>query len=213
MEKILNGCRHFRNVIYPTQKATFERLAREQKPMALFIVCSDARVHPNLITNTDPGDLFILRNPGNIVPPYSAAGGVGEAATIEYAVGVLGIRHVIVCGHSNCGAMTCLVKPEALNGFSAVSSWLTHAEATRRIVLSQQAGQSQDELVASAVKRNVLVQISNLHTHPVVAAGVAAGKVEIHGWVYDIGSGQIDRYRADDECFVPLLGDEAAARA
>ena len=112
MDKILDGVRRFRDTVFAEQRSLFERLARKQDPQALFITCSDSRINPNLITSTEPGDLFILRNAGNIIPPYGAANG-GEGATIEYAIAVLGVRHIIVCGHSHCGAMQALLTPAA----------------------------------------------------------------------------------------------------
>jgi carbonic anhydrase len=160
MEKILNGVRHFHDNVFPQQRELFENLARRQKPRALFITCSDSRVHPNLITQTDPGDLFILRNPGNIVPPFHA-GNDSEAATIEYAAEVLKVEDIIICGHSNCGAMQALFNRESLSNLPAVAAWLNHAEATRRIVLSDETKTSADDRWHAAVAQNVLVQMAN----------------------------------------------------
>src|SRR3954469_10809519 len=109
MDKILDGVRRFRDTVFAEQRTLFERLARQQAPQALFITCSDSRIDPNLITQSEPGDLFILRNAGNLIPPYGAASG-GEGATIEYAVAVLEIPNIIVCGHTRCGAMSALIQ-------------------------------------------------------------------------------------------------------
>src|SRR5687768_9887291 len=134
MDKILAGVARFRRYEYPGNRALFESLAaRQQNPIALFITCADSRVHPNLITQTEPGDLFLIRNAGNVIPPYGSAGG-GEAATIEYSIEVLGIRDIVVCGHSQCGAMRALLDGQGLDHLPAVKAWCAHAESTRRIV-------------------------------------------------------------------------------
>src|SRR5437764_15090805 len=127
MEKIFDGVRRFRDTVFAEQRLLFERLARKQDPQALFITCSDSRINPNLTTQTEPGELFILRNAGNIIPPHGAASG-GEAATIEYAVSVLKVSHVILCGHSHCGAMQALLGGEQDLDLPAVRAWFAHAE-------------------------------------------------------------------------------------
>lgn len=129
MEKLIRGIHEFQSTHFSPQRELFQRLAGGQRPDALFITCSDSRIDPSLLTQTKPGELFILRNAGNIVPPYGAANG-GEGATIEYAIRALGIRDIIVCGHTHCGAMQGLLQPEALEDLPAVRSWLSHAEAT-----------------------------------------------------------------------------------
>src|SRR5262245_47277850 len=133
MQKLIQGIHQFQANQFLSQRELFERLADGQNPDALFITCSDSRINPNLVTQTEPGDLFILRNAGNIVPAYGASNG-GEGATIEFAVAGLGIQDIIVCGHSHCGAMASLMEPEKIDDMPAMSAWLSHAEATRRIV-------------------------------------------------------------------------------
>src|SRR4051794_8103794 len=166
MDKILQGVRTFQSTVFPGQRDLFEHLARKQQaPQALFVTCSDSRVNPNLITQTEPGDLFILRNAGNIIPPYGAGCG-GEAATIEYAVAVLKVPSIIVCGHSHCGAMQNLLGPESGDRLPAVRAWFAHAEATRRILQDRLDGMPRPALVERAVEQNVLVQVANLRTHP-----------------------------------------------
>jgi carbonic anhydrase len=195
MEKILAGVSQFRRAIYPQNRSFFQQLAaKQQKPIALFITCSDSRVHPNLITQTEPGELFLLRNAGNIVPPYGARG--GEAATIEYSVEVLGIRDIVVCGHSQCGAIKALLDGEKLGNAPAVRDWCHHAEATRRIVEQKYPSLSGGELGAVAAQENVLVQMNHVGTHPSVAVRLASRELRIHGWYYDIGSGEILQYDA-----------------
>src|SRR6476660_10431004 len=133
MQKLIQGIHRFQERDFQPLQGLFEQLAHGQTPETLFITCSDSRIDPNLLTRSKPGELFILRNAGNIVPPHGAANG-GEGATIEFAVAGLGVEDVIVCGHSHCGAMTALLNAESLGGMPLVSAWLSHAEATRRIV-------------------------------------------------------------------------------
>jgi carbonic anhydrase len=204
MDKILRGVQRFRRDIFPKQRAEFERLANKtQRPRALFITCADSRIHPNLITQTDPGDLFLLRNAGNIVPPYGAVHS-GEAATIEYAISVLKVRNIIVCGHSRCGAMQALLKPESYQSLPAVREWFAHAETTRRIANEAFQGLNGDELETRVVQQNVLNQLNNLRTHPSVAVGVAKGEVKLFGWYYRIESGAIYGYSPEARGFTLL---------
>ena len=157
MQKLIQGIHHFHSNIFRSQRDLFERLADGQRPEALFITCSDSRINPNLITQTDPGDLFILRNAGNIVPPHGAANG-GEQATIEFAIVGLGIRDVIVCGHSHCGAMKGLLQPDSVQQMPALGTWLSHAEATRRIMRDKYRHLHDSALLTATVQENVLVQ-------------------------------------------------------
>ena len=133
MQKLIQGLQHYQTKVFGSQRELFERLTEGQSPEVLFITCSDSRINPNLLTQTEPGELFILRNAGNLVPPYGALQG-GEAATIEFAVAGLGVKDIIVCGHSHCGAMKSLLAPPAQSDFPALTQWLCHAESTRRIV-------------------------------------------------------------------------------
>src|SRR3954447_12911881 len=155
MRKIVQGVRQFQNTVFPEQRELFEALARKpQNPLALFITCADSRINPNLITGTEPGDLFLLRNAGNIIPPYGAANG-GEGATVEYAVSVLKMRNIIVCGHYGCGAMYFLMRQENSSDLPSVRAWCSHAESTRRIVkekYSHLPAEQQDDL---AIEQNV----------------------------------------------------------
>jgi carbonic anhydrase len=210
MDKILQGVHRFRTLEFPQNRALFEQLAsKQQKPIALFITCADSRVHPNMITQTEPGDLFLIRNAGNIVPPYGAGGG-GEVATIEYAIEVLGIRNVIVCGHSQCGAMKALMEPSGLDHLPAVRSWCGYAEATRRIVRQKYSTLSGDELMLAATEENVLVQMNNLCTHPSVAARLSDHQLHVYGWYYDIGTGQVLQYDQSASRFEELNGDASS---
>lgn len=211
MDKILSGVHRFRSEVYPLHQQRFEQLAQKtQKPVALFITCSDSRVDPNLITGTEPGDLFLVRNAGNLIPPYGAQSG-GEIATVEYALAVLGIKNVIVCGHSQCGAMTAMLDPKDLDSLPGVKGWFHHAEATRQIVAHKYKNLSREELLVAAVEENVLVQMNNLSTHPTVAARLAMGELKVFGWYYDIGSGKIRQYQQSTGQFKELDGDPVAA--
>lgn len=201
MQKLVNGIHQFQDSIFSTQRRLFERLVQGQSPEALFITCSDSRINPNLITQTEPGELFILRNAGNIIPAYGAVGG-GEAATIEYAVSVLKVRDVIVCGHSHCGAMSALLQPEKCDKLPAVKQWLGHAEATARIIRENYTHiKNEDELVTVTVEENVLVQLENLRTHPSVAAAIGRGDLKLHGWVYKFETGQVFSFDAEEGQF------------
>lgn len=204
MQKLIQGIHHFQQNIFDTQKALFERLAGGQQPLALFITCSDSRLDPNLLTQTQPGELFILRNAGNIVPAHSAAPG-GEAATIEYAVAVLKVKDIIVCGHSFCGAMGGLLHPESLKDLPAVTAWLSHAEATARIIKENYEHLTAEEArLTATVEENVLVQLENLRTHPSVAAAVSRGDVKLHGWTYKFETGQVFSYDTQSGQFLPV---------
>ncbi len=202
MQKLIRGLHHYQTLA-GSQQELFDRLAKGQHPEALFITCSDSRINPNLITQTDPGDLFILRNAGNLVPPYGAARG-GEAPTIEFAVAGLKIRDIIVCGHSQCGAMSALLEPEKLTDLPAMRNWIEHAESTRRIVRENYAGRTGAALLTTTVEENVLVQLDNLRTHPVVATGLARRDLTLHGWVYKIETGEVFYYDAEQEQFLSV---------
>ena len=190
MQKLINGLHQFQQSIFSSQRELFERLAHGQSPETLFITCSDSRINPNLITQTEPGDLFILRNAGNIVPAHGASNG-GEAATIEFAVAGLGVRDIIICGHSHCGAMKGLLDDSLVADTPAVRQWLTHAETAKRVMRENYATLEGAARVSACVQENVLAQLENLRTHPSVAARLARGQISLHGWVYKIETGQV----------------------
>ena len=205
MQKLVRGLHHFQQHVFANQREFFEQLARGQAPETLFITCSDSRINPNLITQTEPGELFIVRNAGNIVPPHSHDPG-GEAATIEYAVEGLNVTDIIVCGHSGCGAMKALVQPEALDTMPIVATWLENADATRRIAKKTYGHLSGDDLLEVIVAENVLVQIENLRTQPSVAAGIARGQLRLHAWVYAIETGEVYAYDPEKGQYEPIEG-------
>ncbi|MEB3197880.1 MAG: carbonic anhydrase [Candidatus Sericytochromatia bacterium] len=204
MEKLIRGVHTFQQEVFSTQQDLFSRLARHQAPETLFITCADSRIVPNMLTMTDPGELFILRNAGNIVPPHGAARG-GEGATVEYAVSALGVKDIIVCGHSQCGAMKGLLNPKSTESLPAVHDWLGHAAATRRIVEENYADVvDEEQRLKACIKENVLVQLENLRTLPSVAARLARGDLHLHAWVYEIETGQVFAYNPGDRLFHPL---------
>jgi carbonic anhydrase len=184
VEKFLGGISRFQEHVYPQHQDLFERLAIGQRPEALFVTCADSRIDPCLLTQTKPGELFICRVIGNIVPPYPDAIG-GVSATIEYAVGVLRVPEVIVCGHTDCGVMRGALNPDALEAYPNVSAWLRYAKVEHR---------EQDpsaEFLLALSERNVVAQLDNLRSHPTVAARLERGELALHGWVYHIGPGTI----------------------
>ena len=186
-EKLLGGVSRFQKHVYPKHQDLFERLALGQRPDALFITCADSRIDPCLLTQTKPGELFICRVIGNIVPPYPDALG-GVSATIEYAAGVLRVPEIVVCGHTDCGVMRGALNPEALAEYPNVTAWLRYADVSRR-----ESNPSPEFLLALA-ERNVVAQLKNLRTHPTVAARMAEGSLALHGWVYRIGPGAVTAY-------------------
>lgn len=193
MHRLVEGIHEFQERVFRPEREMFERLANGQSPETLFITCSDSRINPNLLTSTKPGELFILRNAGNIVPPFGALRG-GEAATVEYAVSVIGVQDIIVCGHSGCGAIAALLEDARVETLPAVKDWLVHAEATRQIVQGNYRGLGAEVLVNVAIQENVLVQVDHLRTHPAVAAKLARGALGLHGWVYKISTGEVFAY-------------------
>ncbi|MEU5053147.1 carbonic anhydrase [Streptomyces sp. NPDC021096] len=192
MQDLTEGVARFRRDVYPAKAELFAHLAATHRPTTLFISCSDARVVPELITQSEPGELFVIRTAGNLVPAYTP-GPDGVAASIEYAVAVLGVREIVVCGHSACGAMTALAEDHDLSGAPAIADWLRHADASRARAVAAGAG---TRTVDALVRENVAAQLANLATHPSVASALAAGTVTLRGWVYDIPAGTVEELGA-----------------
>lgn len=180
------GVARFRRDVFPAKAELFARLATNHTPTTLFIGCSDARVVPELITGSEPGELFVIRTAGNLVPAYTPSAD-GVAASVEYAVAVLGVTDIVVCGHSACGAMTALAEGHDLSALPTVADWLRHADAS----VARTADVGVDIGVDALVRGNVLAQLANLATHPSVARALAAARVTLHGWVYDIPTGKV----------------------
>jgi carbonic anhydrase len=204
MEKLVEGFKKFHDEVFRTKQELFSRLSRDQKPRALFITCSDSRIDPTLLTQSEPGELFILRNAGNIVPSYGGGAMGGNTATIEYAVAVLGVKHVIVCGHTDCGVMKALLQPESVEDLPAVKKWMDQAETTRRIVRENYADLRGDDLLIHTIQENVRVQLDHLKTHPTVAVRLRRGLITLHGWVYSISTGDIWTFDERAEQFISL---------
>jgi carbonic anhydrase len=202
MEKVISGLMQFKSSSFEDRKELFAELANGQSPEVLFITCADSRIDPNLVTQTEPGDLFIIRNAGNIVPPHTRVSG-GVTASIEYAVAVLGIKHIVVCGHSDCGAMKGALNIAALADLPHVQDWLDHSRAAVEIVKAEHGQASASELDA-VTKQNVLLQLDHLRTHPAVAAKLGTGEIDMHGWVYDIEHGNVAAYDDTQREFVAI---------
>ena len=207
MDNILAGVRRFQTDIFPGRREKFEHLAaKAQRPVALLITCSDSRIVPNELTGTEPGDLFLVRNAGNIVPPYGASWG-GEVATIEYSISVLGIRNIIICGHSQCGAIAALTNDGDMPGHPGLNSWFQHAASTRQITRRKYPHLAGDALQVAMTEENVLVQLNHLGTHPMVAALLSTHEMNLYGWYFDIGTGRVLQYNPASEVFDDLTGD------
>ena len=204
MQRLVEGIHAFQRNQFSKDQKLFETLANGQSPLALFVTCSDSRIDPTRLTQTKPGELFILRTAGNIIPPYGAVFG-GEAATIEYAVAALQVKDVIVCGHSHCGAMGGLLEPESVSKMPAVRAYLDHAESTRRILAENYPDVTEPcKRLTLAVEENVLVQLENLRTHPSVAAALSRGQLKLHGWVYKFETGEVFAFNPDRSQFLAL---------
>ncbi|MEY4642714.1 MAG: hypothetical protein RLZZ227_2708 [Pseudomonadota bacterium] len=203
MEKLIAGIAKFQKTLFHERKALFSRLAKGQNPEVLFITCSDSRIDPNLITQTQPGDLFIARNAGNLVPPHFAAITTDMDASIEFALKVLKVRHVVICGHTDCGAMKGAMDPESVRHLPHVYNWVSHAAAACAKVKARHDEISHEQLL-ELTEENVIMQLKHLETHPSVAERVAKNDLLLHGWVYDIEHGDIHCYEAGSGKFVPV---------
>lgn len=203
MQQLIHGLHQFRDKVVGREPAFYQGLARGQAPETLFITCSDSRIIPHQLTQTGPGELFIMRNAGNIVPPYGAMDG-GEAASIEYAITVLKVSHIVICGHSHCGAMAALSTDTDMSDLPAMAKWLRFAARARRAVHDNYTHLVGQARVLAAVQENVLVQLDNLRTHPSVARACKAGALTLHGWVYKIETGLVRAHDAESGDFLPL---------
>ena len=207
MQQLIDGYVRFRSKVYPQHSKLFEKLAKGQQPQALFICCSDSRVMPEMMMQSDPGVVFSCRNAGNLIPPPTETGS-GVPATIEYAVRVLKVADIVVCGHSDCGAMKGILKREDVESLPVVRGWLEHAGPSARWLtrmLKDTTAMSFEETLQVVTEANVIVQMQNLRMHPSVDEAVKRGALELHGWMYDIGSGAIRRFDPDQGAFCPLI--------
>jgi carbonic anhydrase len=194
---LIQGLNAFHNSYFNENRELFERLSNGQSPDVLFITCSDSRIDPCLITQAQPGELFVMRNVGNIIPSYGSASGA-EAAGIEYAVQALGIKDIIVCGHSHCGAMRGLLQLGNLaEQMPLVYDWLKrHGEATRRVVLDHYGDLDEERMLKIAIEQNVLTQIENLETYPSIRSKLHSHQLSLHAWMYEIETGKVFAYNA-----------------
>ncbi len=200
-ERLRAGIRKFRTEIYPDRREIYERAAAEpQRPHTLVITCADSRVDPALVTQSGPGEIFVARNIGNLVPPYGEMVG-GVSAVIEYAVSALKVEHLVVCGHTDCGAMKALLNPASLERLPTVRGWLRNAESSLSVA-RETAGP--DNPLMNLTQQNVLVQLSHAKTHPSVAGAFARGELLLSGWVYEIASGNVLTYDEQTHRFQPV---------
>ena len=188
MQHIIEGFLNFQKEIFPQRKELFRSLASSQNPKALFISCSDSRLVPELVTQQEPGQLFVIRNAGNIVPSFGPEPG-GVSATIEYAVVALGVTDIVICGHSNCGAMKAIATCQCLEP---------------KAVVEKKTWASETDKVNGMVQENVIAQLNNIKTHPSVAVGLRDHTLRLHGWFYDIETGDIQALDKNTKSFVSL---------
>lgn len=203
MPRFAAGVVKFQNEVFPEKKGLFERLSLGQSPEALFITCSDSRIETAMITQTDPGDLFICRNAGNIVPPHTNTTG-GMTASIEFAVGVLRVPHIVVCGHTECGAMKGAMDRQNLSHLPHVQEWLGYSVAAVDIVRATAADLPPEQQMRLLLEQNVVLQLQHLKTHPTVAVALAKKELTLHGWVYDIKTGGVNAYNEERDAFEPV---------
>ncbi|HEU4636648.1 MAG TPA: carbonic anhydrase [Edaphobacter sp.] len=205
LEKLKQGILRFENQVYPPSAEKYEKAAREpQQPSTLIVTCADSRIDPEMITQSGPGEIFVTRNIGNLVPAYGEMMG-GVSAVIEYAVSALKVKHIAVCGHSDCGAMKALLNPESLDSLGSVKNWMRNAEAALSVADSLAPdGESHKDRLKRLTEENVLLQIQHLRTHPSVAGAIARKELSLSGWVYDIGTGQVRISEDGERTFHPV---------
>ncbi|HUI83510.1 MAG TPA: carbonic anhydrase [Candidatus Binatia bacterium] len=203
LAKILSGLRKFQTNVYPAQRGHFQELSHGQHPIAMLFTCADSRIVPAMLLQSGPGEVFIERTPGNIVPRYSDPI-VGTTASVEYALLALRVPLIIVCGHTDCGVIKALLEPEHASGLPALQAWMRHALPARERLLRDDAGVSREQKLLRLTGYNVLTQMDNLKTLPAVEAGLAGGSLELHGWIYDIGEGAILSADPATGAFEPL---------
>jgi len=212
MPSFAAGVVKFQNDIYPEKKELFEKLSLGQNPEAFFLTCSDSRIETAMITQTDPGELFICRNAGNIVPPHTKHTG-GITASLEYAVSALKVPHIVVCGHTDCGAMKAALSNEGLEDLPHVKEWLSFSKAAVDVVNAIGVDLTHDERMNLLLEKNVILQLQHLKTHPCVAVRLAQGDLQLHGWVYDIKIGEVRAYDESGDTFLSVDKRYAAEMA
>jgi carbonic anhydrase len=216
MEDVLRelkaGIRRFQTEVYPEQAETYRKAASEpQRPRALIVACADSRIDVESITQSGPGDLFVTRNIGNLIPAYGEMLG-GVSAVIEYAVSALKVKHIVVCGHTDCGAMKALMHPEAIENMATVTSWMKNAHAALSVANSlAEKDERPSDMMKRLTQENVLLQIQHLRTHPSVAGAMAREELTISGWVYDIATGEVRISDDGGRVFRPVMAEGDAA--
>lgn len=200
MKKLIRGLHKFQTEVFPIQKDFFEKLVQGQEPEILFITCSDSRINPTLVTSTDPGDLFIVRNAGNIIPPYVVAS--GEAATIEFAINQLKVEHLIICGHSHCGALDAAINLDSFKDQPQLYAWINE-NISPTLDLVNKSYQDLDAVSLGNIllQEHVLQQIENVKTHPAVNNAINCGLLTLHAWIYRFEEGNIYSYNRHDGQF------------
>jgi carbonic anhydrase len=202
MEKLIEGVRRFQENVYPRQRDLFQRLAHGQNPETLIIACSDSRVSLEMITQASPGDMFVCRNAGNLVPPHGRPDAM--TASIEYALTALPIRDIVVCGHSDCGAMKGLLAPQNLAAMPQVQGWLAHARGAVSAFGKNGSSLDVHEAAAMLAKLNIRLQLEHLHTYPEVFSRLQEGTLRLHGWLYEIGTGEIQEWQPMAGEWIPV---------
>jgi carbonic anhydrase len=205
LEQLKSGVRRFQAEVYPDRAEIFTQAASEkQQPHTLFITCADSRVDPNLITSSDTGEVFVTRNIGNMVPAYGEMLG-GVSAVVEFAVSGLGVQHIVICGHTHCGAMQALLEPNSVDNMPTVRSWLKNAHAALQVTESIKAmNGGERDVLEVLTEQNVLLQMQHLKTHPSVAGAMALGRLSISGWIYNIGTGDVCVVEDGKQTFTPV---------
>lgn len=209
MQKLIAGVHKFQADEFGRYRALFRKLSREgQNPHTLFITCSDSRVLAELITQSQPGDLFVVKNVGNIVPPTHVTGSTNStAAAVEFAVEVLNVSDIVVCGHSQCGAMDALIRPgAALQTMPNLDEWLRVAAPVKRTIEKEYSHLSNDaERAIAAAEENVLFGLENLRSYPAVKRRLADGSLHLHGWFFKIATAELFAYEPQANQFIPLV--------
>ena len=213
LEGLKAGIRRFRTEVYPAQAEMYVRAASEpQLPSALIVACADSRVRPETITQSGPGELFVTRNIGNMVPAYGEMMG-GVSAVVEFAVMALKVKHIAICGHSECGAMKELRDPKSVVEMPAVTNWLKNAHTALSVTKAlSEEGEDINVFKRRLTEQNVLLQMQHLRTHPSVAGAMAKEELTISGWVYEIGSGEVRICEQGGKVFEPVVVEGVGVR-
>ena len=203
LQKLVKGIHSFQTGYFARNRALFTELAKGQRPHTLFLTCSDSRVLPMTLTGSGPGEMFIVRNVGNVIPRLDLVG--GTASAIEYGVEVLGVDHIVVCGHTKCGAIEAILDPARMESLPYVKRWLAQTSRVRDVILARYGDLPSDAQRMAAVEENVLMQLENLRDYTFVQQRLAEGKLDVSGWVFDVETGNVFDYDPALAEFVPLV--------